>query len=237
MNSLLIVIPAHNESDTIVNVIKDLELNGYKDVLVVDDASTDDTAIKAINCGVTVMSLAFNLGAWKATQAGLRYAFEHNYENVITFDADGQHLASELYKLISHQKTANDDIVIGSCLSRGTIGRHIAWKFFRALSGVHIKDLTSGLRLYNRKAIEVLSRKEATLLEYQDVGVLLLLRSFKVSKGEIAVHMVDRTSGISRIFHSWGAVLYYMAYTTILCFCKLAKTNKLISAPSILNKD
>ncbi|MEW6989422.1 glycosyltransferase family 2 protein [Colwelliaceae bacterium 6441] len=237
MHSPLIIIPAHNEQQTIAAVITDLRLNGFKQILVIDDASTDNTLKVVKECGVIVMSIPFNIGAWKATQAGLRYAYEKGFKHAITFDADGQHLASELKLLINHQIETDKDIIIGSCLSRGTKARHVAWQFFRKLSGIKIKDLTSGLRLYNAKAIDVLSRKEATLLEYQDVGVLLLLRSFKVSKGEVEVKMQGRTAGISRIFYSWWAVFYYMAYTTLLCFCKLAKTNQLISAPRISIKD
>ncbi len=139
--------------------------------------------------------------------------------------------------MISHHKKSDVDIVIGSCVSRGSISRHLAWGIFRRLSGVEVRDLTSGLRVYNRKALEVLSRREATLLEYQDVGVLLLLRTFSVSKTEAEVQMVPRKDGISRIFHSWGAVLYYMAYTTMLCLSKIAKTHKLSPSENLSTRD
>jgi len=135
MTPPLIVIPAHNECATIERVIIDLREYGFDNILVVDDASTDNTLELAKNCGVIVMSMPFNVGAWKATQAGLRYAKEKGVEYAITFDADGQHLASELKKLVEHQQRINDDIIIGSCISRGTLARHIAWKLFRKLSG------------------------------------------------------------------------------------------------------
>ncbi|TMO82048.1 glycosyltransferase family 2 protein [Pseudoalteromonas spongiae] len=230
MEDTLVIIPAHNEESTIELVVKDLRSNGYYNILVVDDCSVDSTAKLAKNTGVKVMSLPYNLGAWKATQAGLRYAHKTNTKFAITFDADQQHLAKEIYKLHRYQQNEKLNIAIGSCLSRGSLARHVAWKFFRTLSGVKVQDLTSGLRMYDKKAIEVLSRKEASLLEYQDVGVLLLLRTFDISKGEVNVKMHDRTVGISRIFYSWWAVLYYMSYTTVLCLSKLAKTNKLISS-------
>ncbi|KPV96570.1 Undecaprenyl-phosphate mannosyltransferase [Pseudoalteromonas sp. P1-9] len=230
MEDILVIIPAHNEESTIALVIEDLRSFGYHNILVVDDCSTDNTAICAKNSGVSVMSLPYNLGAWKATQAGLRYANKINARFAVTFDADQQHLAQEIHKLREFQKNEKLNIAIGSCLTRGSVARHMAWKFFRKLSGVKVQDLTSGLRLYDQKAIKVLSRKEASLLEYQDVGVLLLLRTFEITKGEVDVQMHDRTVGISRIFYSWWAVFYYMTYTTVLCLSKLAKTNKLISA-------
>lgn len=225
MSSPFIVIPAHNESATIGTVLRDLTNNGYKNILVVDDASTDCTASIAMECGVKVMSLPYNLGAWKATQAGLRYANEIGAKQVVTFDADGQHLAASIQELCHCGGKA--DIVIGSCLSRGSIARHLAWKVFRKLSRVGVYDLTSGLRLYNQRAVEVLSKQEASLLEYQDVGVLLLLRTFSLNKAEVTVPMEERRSGASRIFYSWAAVTYYMAYTTMLCISKFAKTRVL----------
>ncbi len=228
MDKVLIVVPAHNEQDTISLVIDDLRSHGYQNILVVDDASIDRTAQFAREKGAKVMSLPYNLGAWKATQAGLRYAKKYSYEHVITFDADQQHLASEIACLMSAQQKHNLDIVIGSCTSRGSFARHVAWGFFRFLSGIKVQDLTSGFRMYNRKAVEVLSCKEASLLEYQDVGVLLLLRTFDLKKGEVKVNMHERTSGISRIFYSWGAVAYYMFYTVMLCLSKIAKKAHLL---------
>jgi len=226
LKSLLIIIPAHNEADSIKNVICNLFENGYSNILVVNDASSDDTALIAEGLGVKVMNLPYNLGAWRATQAGVRYAEEQGFQNVITFDADGQHLGETLSQLIKIGNETKADIVIGSCTQRGTLSRHIAWTIFRTLSGVGVQDLTSGLRLYNKAAISVLSTKGATLLEYQDVGVLLLLRTFKLLKVEVEVPMKKRENGKSRIFYSWGTVAYYMAYTTMLCISKFKKNKQ-----------
>lgn len=226
MDSVLLIIPAHNEANTIVSVINDLQANGFSNLLVVDDASDDQTSELAALAGAKVMSLPYNMGAWKATQAGLRYANIQKFEYAITFDADGQHLAETLKQLITMNNKTAADIVIGSCPTRGTLARHVAWKLFRSLSGVGVQDLTSGLRLYNQSAISVLSSKEATLLEYQDVGVLLMLRRFNLEKVEVEVAMKEREFGISRIFYSWGAVTYYMAYTTMLCISKFNKNKQ-----------
>ena len=226
---MLIVIPAHNEEATIKDVVSDLKMHGYNDILIVDDASTDLTASLAKQLNVKVMSLPYNVGAWKATQAGVRYAKKHGYSHIVTFDADKQHLASQIQALTDCQNNLSANLVIGSCPSRGSISRRIAWSVFRTLSSVKVQDLTSGFRLYDRKAIEALSKKEASLLEYQDVGVLLLLKAFKLSTVEVDVSMEDRMVGASRIFYSWLAVSYYMAYTTTLCLSKVFKTQTIFS--------
>ena len=134
-------------------------------------------------------------------------------------DADGQHLPCEIDSLL-HRANEGTDVVVGSFIERGDFMRHVAWKFFRLVSGINVKDITSGFRLYNRAAIRVLSSKEATMLEFQDLGVLLLLRSLELSIVEVNVKMDERLIGKSRIFNSWFSVLSYMTTTALVCFTK-----------------
>jgi hypothetical protein len=86
--------------------------------------------------------------------------------------------------------------------------------------------LTSGFRLYNARACAVLAGEEATLIDYQDMGVLLLLRSAGVTFAEVEVQMNPREDGVSRIFYSWWAVARYMLETTVLCIAKWLPTGK-----------
>lgn len=215
----LVVMPAKNEAQSIGKVLIDLKQHYPFDVVVVDDGSTDNTAAIADDCGAVVLPHIRSLGAWKATQTGMRYAYSHGYDGVITMDADGQHLHTEIQKLLT---CAQDgvDVVVGSCLERGDFMRHVAWRFFRFVSGINVKDITSGFRLYNRDAVRVLSSKEATMLEFQDLGVLLLLRSLELSIEEVSVKMDERLIGKSRIFNSWFSVLSYMTTTALVCLTK-----------------
>jgi hypothetical protein len=215
----LIVIPARNESRTIWDVVRSVRDNGYADVLVVDDASTDDTGRLAREAGARVLRAPLAQGAWGAMQTGIRYAVRHSFTSVITMDADGQHRTEEISRLLEAARGA--DVVIGACASRGSASRKFAWRFFRALTGFSLSDLTSGFRLYNNDACKVLAGDEATLIDYQDMGVLLLLRRAHLKLVEVEVSMSDRVDGISRIFYSWGAVTRYMAETTLLCVAKL----------------
>lgn len=214
----LVVIPARNESRTVAGVVRSVLSAGYLDVLVVDDASTDDTGAVARAAGAHVLRAPLAQGAWGAMQTGIRYAVRHNFSSVITMDADGQHKTSEIAALLRAARTA--DVVIGACPSRGSFSRKIAWWFFRAITGFSLSDLTSGFRLYNAQACQVLAGDGATLLDYQDIGVLLLLRRAKLRLAEVDVEMQPRVDGISRIFHSWGAVFNYMLQTIVLCFAK-----------------
>jgi glycosyltransferase involved in cell wall biosynthesis len=215
---LLIVIPALNEADCIGEVIEQARAHGDIDVLVVDDGSTDDTAAVALLAGAKVIRAPLWQGAWGAIQTGIRYAVRRGYAGVVTMDADGQHEPGYLPQLI--EAGLNADVVIAACPSRGSALRQVAWAYFRLLTGLRFDDLTSGFRLYNRRACRLLAMEEATLLDYQDVGVLLLLRRAGLAIGEISVSMNARRSGASRVFSSWWTVSRYMVETTLLCLAR-----------------
>ena len=215
---LLIVIPALNEADCIGEVIEQARAHEGVDVLVVDDGSTDDTAAVAMLKGAKVIHAPLWQGAWGAIQTGIRYAVRHGYAGVVTMDADGQHEPSYLPQLIDAGRQA--DVVIAACPSRGSRMRQIAWEYFRRLTGLAFDDLTSGFRFYSRRACRLLAMEEATLLDYQDIGVLLLLRRAGLAIGEIPVSMNARRSGASRVFSSWWTVGRYMVETTVLCLAR-----------------
>jgi glycosyltransferase involved in cell wall biosynthesis len=215
---LLAVIPALNEAACIGEVIVQVRRHGVDDVLVVDDGSTDDTAAIAILNGARVLRAPLWQGAWGAIQTGIRYALRHGYSGVVTLDADGQHEPLHLPRLLEASRTA--DVVIAACPSRGSRLRQLAWRYFRLLTGFGLEDLTSGFRYYSAGACRVLQTREATLLDYQDIGVLLLLRSARLSIAEVPVEMNARRSGASRVFFSWWTVARYMTETSLLCLAR-----------------
>ena len=208
-----------NEAQSIADVIKDVQASFESTIVVVDDGSSDDTAQIAARHGAIVLKHVVNMGAWRATQTGLRYAVKYGYSRAITLDADGQHKASNIQELVNVSEQGVG-LVIGACTQRGSIGRHIAWRVFKKLTGLNIKDLTSGFRCYNAEAMKVLCSRQATMFEYQDIGVLLMLRNVKIQCGEVSVQMEDRKDGISRIFYSWFAVFKYLLHTLILSMTK-----------------
>jgi glycosyltransferase involved in cell wall biosynthesis len=221
--STLLVLPAHNEQAVISEVVAQLVTRYEWPVVVVDDASSDQTATLAREAGATVLTLPIQLGAWGAMQAGMRHALRKGYSRVVTLDADGQHPPHEIGRLLEALGRDGVDVVVGSCTARGSRLRRVAWQLFRTIGGLPISDLTSGFRAYGSDAVELLASPDATLLEYQDVGVLLLLRESGLNVAEVAVSMLPRNtdrSGKSRIFYSWRAVIYYMIHTTILCMAR-----------------
>lgn len=216
--SPLIVIPAKNESRTIAEVITALRAGGYQHIVVVDDQSSDATAELARAAGALVLQPMLQMGAWGAVQTGIRFALRQGYRQVVTIDADGQHEPACIPALL--EAAQGDDVVIGAFPARGSPARKLAWQYFRVLTGFSVTDLTSGFRCYNLAACKLLAGEEATLLDYQDLGVLLLLRHAGLTVAEVPVAMYPRADGGSRIFASWGRVVRYMLESSLLCIAR-----------------
>ena len=215
-STCLVVIPARDEALTIARVVTEAREHSGLPVLVVNDASRDDTAGEAARAGAEVLTLADGLGAWGAIQTGLRFALRRGYSMVVTMDADGQHAAGDILAVAEPVASGRFQVAIGSCPERGSKARKVAWSFFRGISGLPYADLTSGFRAYGIRAIRLLLRAEATLSDFQDMGVLLLAHRHGLAIREVPVCMQPRAAGKSRIFASWFKVAQYMLYTTVV---------------------
>lgn len=215
------MIPARDEAATVGAVVAGVRRVLGCVVLVVDDASGDDTAAKAREAGAQTLTLPLGLGAWGATQAGIRYAQRHGFAGVITLDADGQHLPESLRALFDAQTRHGANVVIGTCIERLSRAKRVAWRYLRALTGLGLADFTSGLRLYDAHATAILAGPQASLLDYQDVGVLMLLAKHGLAIEETPVPMLPRREGHSRVFASWPVVARYLIHTTVLCIAQI----------------
>jgi glycosyltransferase involved in cell wall biosynthesis len=219
--TILAVIPARNEAATVADIVRRTLGTGLCDVLVVDDNSGDTTGALAAQAGAAVLSAPFTLGAWGATQTGMRYAQRNLYQTVVTLDADGQHHPEEVPALIAALHRGGANVIIGTYSQRMSRARRIAGRYFRALTRLDVEDFTSGLRAYDRRAIRALASREASLLDYQDMGVLMLLNKKGLVLRESPTIMSPRRAGASRVFASWLLVARYMLHTTVLCFAQL----------------
>lgn len=230
---VLAVIPARNEAATVADVVRRALATGRCDVLVVDDASVDDTAALAQEAGAAVLSTPFSLGAWGATQTGMRYAQRNRYHTVVTLDADGQHHPEQVPRLLAALRRRGANVVIGTYTQRMSAARRLAGRYFRLLTRLNVQDFTSGMRAYDRRAVRALASREASLLDYQDMGVLMLLSKKGLILQELPTVMSPRRAGASRVFASWLLVARYMLHTTVLCFAQLGvRARILIRSPA-----
>ena len=150
----IVVIPAFNESESIGDVLDEVATAGFECV-VIDDASTDRTASIAEEHGVPVVRLPINLGVGGALKAGFGFAVRHGYARVVQIDADGQHLATEIPRLLEHADSVGADMVVGSRFASDDSDYSMSWVRRRCVSllanrvrtsGVEVSDPTSGFR-------------------------------------------------------------------------------------------
>jgi glycosyltransferase involved in cell wall biosynthesis len=158
----LIIVPAWNESRNVGNTVREIldQFDDY-DVVVVDDGSTDDTALVARDAGARVLILPFNMGVGGAMRTGFTYAQRHGYQRAIQVDADGQHNPSDIPEVLSGLDHA--DISIGARFaSKGEYEargpRRWAMVFLAGVlsrvAKTRLTDVTSGFRAANRRAID-----------------------------------------------------------------------------------
>lgn len=206
MNKGLIIIPVHNEAIHIEQVLTEIrETIDFADILIVDDGSTDNTIQIVRDLKVKYISLPFNMGYSVALQTGFKFAAEHNYDFIIQYDGDGQHVATEAVKLYQIFTEEKADIVIGSRFKSDKgyeqkIFRRMGSKLFSRLikniCGIEISDPTSGFQLIKKNVFERYAGMY-NFPKYPDANLIIemFLNNFKIV--EIDVEMRERKSGKS----------------------------------------
>ena len=206
----LVFIPAWNEESSIAGVIEGVrEVLPDADVLVVDDGSTDATVERARATGARVASLPFNQGVGAAQQTGYIYALRGGYDICAHLDGDGQHMPTELARLVEEIKADKADMVIGSRYQdrsvardddyRASISRRTGQHLFRLIVSLSTRqrftDTTSGMRAVNREAMALF--KEHYSPEFAEVESVqrAVLQGLRV--GELPVRMLSRSEGRS----------------------------------------
>ena len=214
----LVIIPAYNEKDSIVNTVKDIKDNAQGfDYIVVNDCSTDNTYDVCVENGLKVINLPLNLGIGGAVQTGYLYAFQNGYDIAVQFDGDGQHDVSYVKTVInpiingkynmvigSRFKTEEDDNFKSSFMRR--VGINILSFIIKSKTGVKIYDTTSGFRAIDREIITLFKDKYPTEYPEPISTVEVLKKGYKVT--EVPVKMKAREKGKSSITPLKSA--YYM---------------------------
>ena len=160
---VLIVIPAYNEADNILNTVRGVVEHGY-DYIVVNDGSRDATLDVCRSNGLNVLDLPMNLGIGGAVQAGHKYAQRFGYDIDIQLDGDGQHDPAYLDALV-REVASGADLVIGSRFLEKTDGFQstfmrrvgITWlsAMLKLCTGRRVSDPTSGFRACGCRAIDL----------------------------------------------------------------------------------
>ena len=217
MTRVVAIVPAWNESGAIGGVVDEiLAFEPDTTVVVIDDASSDDTAAVAAQHGALVLRLPFNVGIGGAVQTGFRYARDEGYEIAVRLDGDGQHVASELGKLLGPIRAGDADLVIGSRFVdpggsyRPPFARRMGIRVFARLvsllGGQTVTDTTSGFAAMSRTGIELFAVEYPH--DYPEVEATLVALRSGLRLTQVQVEMRERQAWASSI--TFVRSLYYI---------------------------
>lgn len=203
---IFIIVPAYNEEASIADVINDLKEHGYYNIIIIDDGSTDRTGRIARENNTLVLSHPINLGQGSAIQTGLEYAISLGADIIITFDSDGQHMASDIKDLIKPVIDGKADISLGSrflnkdsntpwvkkvMLKGGTVLLFLMYGIMLTDTHNGLRALTaeaaSKMRLESRgmeHASEIIEKIKLEKIKYIEVPVKIRYTDYSIKKGQ-----------------------------------------------------
>lgn len=189
-----IVLPAYNEEAVIKDVIREIQAAGYRNIIVVDDGSHDQTFEKAKEMDVIALRHPINRGKGAATKTGIEAAKLLGAGIIVTMDSDGQHNPADIARLIEPIQKNHCDVVLGTRLKNpkgmpwykiiaNHIGNAITWYFY----GLYVSDSQSGFRAYSRHASELINTK-TDRYEY-DSEVIREIYLYKLKYKEVPIEV------------------------------------------------
>lgn len=217
-SDLLVVIPAFNESETIGLVVSDLIGLSFK-VLVIDDASTDNTNKIASNLGAEVLFNDNNIGYEASINKGFEFALKKDFKYLITIDADNQMNACDVNHFFNLLSDQDLDLIIGK---RDRKNRLIEYPLSAlGKSRFNLEDPLCGLKLYNLKSIE-------KLLPFDTKNLAGMELAFKISDLKLTIKQVGikikERKGKSKYGHSiMGEIKLFYSLVKIIYYFGLKK--------------
>lgn len=154
------MIPAYQARATIGGLVREIRSQGLPAV-VVDDASTDGTASEAEGAGAEVIRRPANGGKGVALREGMASVCRQGYDWIVTMDADGQHLASEIPRLLGEAASGQAGLILGNRmgqpqgmpLDRRVTNGFMSWLISR-LVRQELPDTQCGFRAISRRLLE-----------------------------------------------------------------------------------
>jgi glycosyltransferase involved in cell wall biosynthesis len=231
----LVFIPAWNEEASVDAVIADVRAHlPEADILVVDDGSTDTTAERARAAGVLVATMPFNQGLGAALQTGYLWALRQGYDFCAHLDADGQHPAAEVARVLAEVQADRADLALGSRYAKqteplpgaelqgdnyqATFTRQIGINVFRLLLTLATRqrftDTTSSMRAANRRVMKLFSENYSP--DFAEIESLQLAVREGLRVEEVPVRMLERTGGSSFLTPLRSAFFIFKGLIVIL---------------------
>ena len=203
--SIWVVTPAYNEAKVIASTVQSC-LPYVDGIIVVDDCSIDGTFMQAIQSGAHTLRHPVNLGQGAALQTGIEYALQQHADYIVTFDADGQHEASEIISMVKALSSSAAEIALGSRFIARTVEIPLVRKVILKLAIIftlittkaHFSDVHNGFRamtssfcktfVFNQNrmahASEILEYISKNKIKYIEFPVTIKYTEYSLGKGQ-----------------------------------------------------
>jgi glycosyltransferase involved in cell wall biosynthesis len=187
--NVYVIIPSFNEGSRIVQVIKKIKDAGYENIIVVDDGSTDNSMELIRKFKPVILTHLVNRGSGAATETGLKYCREVvNAETVVMIDADTQHDADDISKLVEEHHRQNADITIGDRLMNNSteipfknrLYNRIANLITSVFAGKIVRDSQSGFKVFNKNALHKIILEHERYEHCSEILIKAVEYKFKV---------------------------------------------------------
>jgi glycosyltransferase involved in cell wall biosynthesis len=198
---IIAVIPAYNEADSILQVVKEVKPM-VAEVVVVDDGSTDSTGAYAKQAGATILSHLINRGQGAALNTGTEYALKNSADIIVHFDADGQFVAADIERMVAPIMTGACDVTIGNRFAeitnripriKGMIIFPLARLFNRLILGLDYIDPQNGFRAMNKFTAKGVQIKQDGMAHCTEILIA-------VKRSHVRVKQIP----VTVIYHEYG---------------------------------
>ncbi len=202
--NIFVIVPAYNEAKNISLVLKELSLN-YENIIVIDDASTDNTVKIVKKFPVILLQHKVNRGQGAALETGNQCALKNNADILVHFDADGQFLVSEIKELINPLINNNYDVVLGSRFLEKK--SYIPWfkKNFifplarlinKTIFNIRLSDPQNGFRAFTRKVAQKIKIEQDGSAHCSEFLIKIFQNNFKIKEVAITVNYHEFGQGL-----------------------------------------
>lgn len=214
---VVVGIPAHNEEHSIGNVVQSL-LRLADIVVVCDDGSNDRTAQIAESSGAIVLRHASNMGYGASLSTIFGFARETGADILVTFDGDGQHQADDFARLVAPILGGEADIVIGSRFLGEVpvplmrrLGIRIINAVVNGYTRLPLTDTQSGLRSYNRSAIQKIEISEPGMAASTEILIKAHLLGLRVKEAPANTVYLEKKSIMGTFWHGFSVLARTLA--------------------------
>ena len=192
---VFVLIPSYNEADVVLDTI--MSVKGPYEIVLIDDASTDNTRQVVAHLPIYYLRHSVNLGQGAALQTGMTFAYQQGADIVVHFDADGQHNPDDIPRFIDELERRNLDVLLGSRFLKSEDRRSVP--IFKQLvlkiatfvnglvTGLWLTDAHNGFRVMNQHGLGLIWLKENRMAHATEILAQIHRHGLRV--GELSTHI------------------------------------------------